>query len=82
VSTQWDPIYSLGNTHSCWRLSRPQKHGAAGRTMLKKNSKDTIGNRTRNLPDCSALPKLMWGGGKCFPKDRKKKEIWAKHLAI
>jgi hypothetical protein len=31
------------------RLSRPQGHGKAG---------DTIGNRNRNLPGCSALPQL------------------------
>ena len=29
---------------------------AAGRIMLLKNSNDTVGNRTRDLPACSAVP--------------------------
>jgi hypothetical protein len=33
-----------------------QGHSAAGRIMSMKNSNDTIGNRTRNLPVCSAVP--------------------------
>jgi hypothetical protein len=31
--------------------------------MSMKNFNDTIGSRTCDLPDCSALPKLMGGGG-------------------
>jgi len=31
-------------------------HSAAGRIMSMKNSKDTIGNRTRDLPTSSAVP--------------------------
>jgi hypothetical protein len=38
------------------RLSRPQDHSAAGRIMSMKNSSDAIGNRTRDLPACSAAP--------------------------
>ena len=38
------------------RLSRPQRHSAAGRIMPKKNSNDTIGIRTRHLPACSIMP--------------------------
>jgi hypothetical protein len=30
--------------------------GAAGRIISVKNSRDTIGNRTRDLPICSAVP--------------------------
>jgi len=51
-------LYPPGNipgTHFCWRLSRPQGHSAAGRIMSTKNSSDTIGNRTRDLPACSAV---------------------------
>jgi hypothetical protein len=51
-------LYSHGNiprTHFCWRLSRPQGHSAAGRIMSMKNSNDIIGNRTRDLPPCSAV---------------------------
>jgi hypothetical protein len=38
------------------RLSQPQGHSAAGRIMSMKNSTNTIGNRTRDLPACSAVP--------------------------
>jgi hypothetical protein len=44
-------------THFCQRLSRPQGNNAAGRIMSTKNSNDTIGNRTRNLPTCTAVLK-------------------------
>jgi hypothetical protein len=50
---------SPGNTpgnHFCYRLSRPQGHSATGRCMSLKNSSETIGNRTRDLPVCSAVP--------------------------
>jgi hypothetical protein len=52
-------LYLPGNipgTHFCLRLSRPQGHSAAGRIMSMKNSNDTIGNRTRDLPTCSVVP--------------------------
>ena len=41
---------NIHGTHFCQRLSRPQVHGAAGRIMSMKNSNDTIGNQTRDLP--------------------------------
>ena len=44
----------ISGTHFCQRLSQPQGHSAAGR--MSKNSNDTIGNRTRDLPACSAVP--------------------------
>jgi hypothetical protein len=34
----------------------PQGHSAARRIMSLKNSSDTIRNRTRDLPNCSAVP--------------------------
>ena len=34
----------------------PQGYSAARRIMSMKNSNDTIGNRTRDLPTCSAVP--------------------------
>ena len=52
-------LYPPGNipgTHFCQRLSRPQDHSAAGRIMSMKNTYDTIGNRSRNLPACSGVP--------------------------
>jgi hypothetical protein len=36
-------------------LGQPHGHSAAGRIMSIKNSNDTIGNRTRDLPACSAV---------------------------
>jgi hypothetical protein len=59
VSPTHRPPLSPGNipgTHFCWRLSRPQGHSAAGRIMSMEKSSDTIGNRTRDLPVCSAVP--------------------------
>jgi hypothetical protein len=52
-------VYPPGNipgTHFCLRLSRPQGHSATDRIIPMKNSTDTIGNRTRDLPVCSAVP--------------------------
>jgi hypothetical protein len=46
---------ALPFTHFCYRLSYPQGHGAAGGIMSMKNSNDTIGNRTRELPDVKAV---------------------------
>ena len=37
-------------------MSRPQGHSVIGRIMSVKNSNDTIWNRTRDLPICSAAP--------------------------
>jgi hypothetical protein len=37
-------------------MSQTQDHSAAGRIMSMKNSNDTIGNGTRDLPVCSAVP--------------------------
>jgi len=50
------PPRNIPGTHFCQRLSQPQGHGAARRIMSKKNSIDTIGNQTRDLPACSAVP--------------------------
>ena len=49
------PLYPAGNipcTYFRWRLS----HIAAEGIISTKNSNDTIGNRTRDLPGCSAVP--------------------------
>ena len=50
------PPGNIPGTHFRWRLSRPQGHSAARRIMSMKNSSDTIGNRTRDLRTCSAVP--------------------------
>jgi hypothetical protein len=44
------PPGMIPGTHFCWRLSRPQGHNATGRIKSLKNSSDSIGNRTRDLP--------------------------------
>jgi len=51
-------LYPTGNipgTIFCYRLSQPQGHSATGRIMSMRNSSDTFGNRTRELPACSAV---------------------------
>jgi len=50
------PPGNIPGTHFCYRPSQPQGHSATGRIMSIKNSNDTIGNRTRDLPACSAVP--------------------------
>jgi hypothetical protein len=63
--------WSIPGTHFCQRLSRPQGHSATGRIMPMKNSNDTIGNRSRDLPVCNAV--LHW---RCCPKICL--EVWSK----
>jgi hypothetical protein len=50
------PPGNTPDTHFCQSLSRPQGQSATGRIMSLKNSSDTIGNRTRDLPVCSVVP--------------------------
>ena len=38
------------------RGCQPQVNSAIGRIMSMENSNDTIGNRTRDLPACNAVP--------------------------
>jgi len=59
VSLTHRPPLSPGNTpgtHFCKRLNRPQFRSVTGRIRSLKNSNDTIGNRTRDLPVCSVVP--------------------------
>ena len=49
------PPGNIPGTHICYKLSRPQGHSVAGRIMSMKNSNDTVGNRNRDLPACSAV---------------------------
>jgi hypothetical protein len=46
----------IPGTCCCYTLIVPQGHSAAGRIKSTKNSNDAIGNRTRDLPACSAVP--------------------------
>jgi hypothetical protein len=50
------PPGNIPGTHFCKGLSQPQGHSAAGRIMSMKNFTDNIGNRTRDLPACTAVP--------------------------
>ena len=52
------PPRNFPGTHFCWRLSQLQGHSVAGRimSMSMKNSNDTIGNRTCDLPGCNTVP--------------------------
>ena len=50
------PPGNIPGTHFCYKLTQPQGHSATERIMSMKNSNDTIGKRTRDLPACSAVP--------------------------
>jgi hypothetical protein len=56
--THWPPLPPVNTpgTHFFYSLGQPQGHSATGRIMSLKNSNDTIGNRTRDLPVCSVVP--------------------------
>jgi hypothetical protein len=51
------------NVARLWALDTgcfyPQGHSAAGKIMSMKNSNDTIGNRSRDLLACSAVPQPL-----------------------
>ena len=52
-------LYSSGNipgTHFCQRLSRPPPTPGCHKIVNEINSNYTIGDLTRNLPACSAVP--------------------------
>jgi len=50
------PRGNIPVTYFSYWLSQPQGHSSAGRIMSMKNLNDTIGNRTRDLPACRAVP--------------------------
>ena len=59
VSPKHRPPLPPGNifgAHFFQRLSQPQGYSAAGRIRSMKNSSNTVGNRTRDLVACSAVP--------------------------
>ena len=55
-TSRFYPPGNIPGTHFWYRLSQNQGHSAAGRIISMKNCNDTIGNRTRELPACSAVP--------------------------
>jgi len=50
------PQGNIPGTHFCQRLSRPQGHSAARKIESMNTSNDTMGDRTRDLPACDAVP--------------------------
>ena len=46
----------IAGTHFFQRLCRPQGHSVARNFKSMKNLTEPIGNRTRYLPVCSAVP--------------------------
>jgi hypothetical protein len=53
------PAENIPGTHFSYRLSRPLGPSAVGRIKSMKNSNGTLENRTRDLPNCSAVPQLL-----------------------
>jgi hypothetical protein len=53
------PPGNIPATHSCYRLSWPQGHSAAGRIMSMKNSNDTTANRSRDFLVCCTVPQPL-----------------------
>ena len=51
-----NPPGNISGTRLCYRLNQLQCHISTGRIMLMTNSSDTIGNWTRDLSACSAVP--------------------------
>ena len=56
VVSPTQPPENTPGTQFYYRLSLPQGDSAVGRIMAMKNSNDSTGNRTRNLPACSEVP--------------------------
>jgi hypothetical protein len=50
------PPRRIAGIHFCLRLSWPQGHNATGMIKSLKNSSDSLGNRTCDLPVCSIVP--------------------------
>ena len=70
-----DRLYPPGNiagNHFCLRLSRSQGYSAGGRFVSKKNSNDTLGNRTCTVPNPAAPPRAPVPLCPCAPALRKK----------
>ena len=54
--TYWPPLPPRTYSWYSFLLKTESHSSAAGRIMTMKNSSDTIGNRTRDLPVCDAVP--------------------------
>jgi hypothetical protein len=49
----------IPGTHFCYRLSRPQRHSAAGEIRSNEKSNGLNGNRNRELPAYSTVPQAI-----------------------
>ena len=56
-TSRLEPPGNIPGTQCCYRLNRPQGHSAVGRNKSMKYSCDSIGDRTRDLPACSTVPR-------------------------
>jgi hypothetical protein len=63
------PPGNIPGTHLCLTLIWPQGHSTAG----MKNSNDTIGNRSRDLAVCSAVPQPL---RHCMPPQNQLKLVY------
>jgi len=59
----------ISSNYFSQRLSQPESHSAAGRIMSMKNSNNTNGNRTRDLPACSTVPQPTAPPAACPQKE-------------
>ena len=48
------PLGDSPDIHFCWRMSQPQYHNVAEKSM--KNPSDPTGNQNQDLMACSAVP--------------------------
>jgi len=67
-------------THLCWRLRRPQLYNAAGRIMSMKNSNDSVGDRTLDLPACSGVPQPT--ASPRAPSSNNRCQYWMEKCAV
>jgi hypothetical protein len=50
------PPGNISVTHCCYRVGRTQGRSADGKIKSMKQSNYTMGNKTRDLPACRAVP--------------------------
>ena len=79
------PPGNISSTHFWWRLSRPQGHNVAGKIKSMEKLHDTIGKRTRDVTECSAVPQpaaplplgwLLYSAGKNVTSPTTRTTYW------
>jgi hypothetical protein len=66
------PPENIPGTYFYQRLDQSLNHSSAGRIMSMNNSNDTIGNRTRDITACSAVPQPTGSLPQQINKQKKK----------